>query len=51
MITTFSTIITFDRLAIVICLVTIRAAAKRNTNPVMRRVEADTTAEEASVLE
>ena len=50
-IATFSTIITVDRLAIVIHLVTIRAASKRNTIPVTRRVDADTTDLDASVLE
>ena len=49
-IATFSTIITFDRLAIVIRLVTIRSAAKRNTIPVTRRVDADTADEDASML-
>ena len=48
---TFSTIITVDRLAIVIRLVTIRAAAKSNTIPVTRRVDAKTIDDDASVLE
>ena len=48
---TFSTIITVDRLAIVIRLVTIRAAAKSNRIPVTRRVDADTIDDDASVLE
>ena len=48
---TFSTIITVDRLAIVIRLVTIRAAAKSNTIPGTRRVDADTIDDDASVLE